>query len=98
MIHETWTLNINTLNKLEAFEMWVFRSLLKVWTSYTTNAEVLEMSKHRKLLTMIKHRTFANLGHIVSHIKYQFLKLIMKGKIEGNHGVDRKKYSRLKNI
>lgn len=33
-----------------------------------------------------------------NHVKYQFLKLIREGKVEGKRGLDRKKHSWLKNI
>lgn len=97
---ETWTLKANTLNRLEAFETWVFRRLLKVpWTARMTNAEVLRrMDRDRELLTIVKRRKVAYLGHIFRNTKYLFLKLIMEGKIEGKRGIGRKKHSWLKNI
>lgn len=97
---ETWTLKANTLNRLEAFEMWVFRRMLKIqWTDRITNGEVLRrMGVERQLLQSIKRRKTAYLGHIFRNTKYQFLKLIMEGKIEGKRGIGRKKCSWLKNI
>ncbi|CAG9834914.1 unnamed protein product, partial [Diabrotica balteata] len=49
---ETWTIKANVINRLEAFEMWVFRRLLKIpWTDHTTNVEVLNrMDRERELL------------------------------------------------
>ncbi|CAG9833218.1 unnamed protein product [Diabrotica balteata] len=39
---ETWTLKTSTVNKLEAFKMWIYRRILKIsWTSHTSNEEVL---------------------------------------------------------
>ncbi|CAG9834393.1 unnamed protein product [Diabrotica balteata] len=39
---ETWTLKTSTVNKLKAFEMWIYRRILKIsWTSHTSNEEVL---------------------------------------------------------
>lgn len=97
---ETWTLKANTMNRLEAFEMWLFRRLLKIsWTDHTSNTEVLNrMGVERELLQIVKRRKTAYLGHIFRNTKYQFLKLIMEGKIEGKRGIGRKKYSWLKNI
>lgn len=97
---ETWTIKANTMNRLEAFEMWVFRRMLKIpWTDHVTNAEVINrMGRERELLQLVKRRKAAYLGHIFRNTKYQFLKLIMEGKIEGRRGIGRKKYSWLKNI
>ena len=40
--YETWTLTKTMESKLEAFEMWVYRRMLRVsWTKYKTNEKVL---------------------------------------------------------
>ena len=40
---ETWTLNANTCNKINRFEMWMYRKMLRTsYTSHTTNEEVLK--------------------------------------------------------
>jgi len=37
---EEWTLKVSTMNKLEAFEMWVYRRVLRIpWTARRTNDE-----------------------------------------------------------
>lgn len=97
---ETWTLKAKTMNRLEAFEMWIYRRLLRIpWTDRVRNDEVLRrMGTERMLLQIVKKRKTAYLGHIFRNTKYQFLKLIMEGKIEGKRGIGRKKYSWLKNI
>ena len=39
---ETWTITQSLLSRLDAFEMWVYRSVLKIsWTENITNEEVL---------------------------------------------------------
>ena len=55
---ETWTLNQETIRRIESFEMWCWRRMLKVkWTEKKTNAEVLkEAHVERSLLTSIKKR------------------------------------------
>lgn len=97
---EAWTLKVNTINRLEAFEMWILRRLLKIpWTAHVTNEEVLRRAQcDRELLHIIKQRKTAYLGHIVRGSRYDILKLIMEGKIEGKRGLGRKKHSWLKNI
>ena len=39
---ETWTITKSLLSRLDAFEMWVYRRVLKIkWTEKNTNEEVL---------------------------------------------------------
>ena len=61
---ESWTLKVNAINKIEAFEMWTYRRLLSIpWTDRVTNEEVLRrMKKQRELLTNImKRKTYISL-------------------------------------
>ncbi|PIK59245.1 hypothetical protein BSL78_03829 [Apostichopus japonicus] len=55
---ETWTLSTGTENKIEAFEMWLYRKMLKVsYKDRMSNEEVLDrVSKERKLLPELKNR------------------------------------------
>lgn len=55
---ETWTRKANVMSHLGAFEMWVFRKILKIpWTDHTTNAEVLNlMARERELLQIVKRK------------------------------------------
>ncbi|CAG9827311.1 unnamed protein product [Diabrotica balteata] len=48
---ESWTLNRNTINRLNAFEIWTFRRLLRIpWEDRVTNAEVLRrIGRERKI-------------------------------------------------
>ena len=93
---ESWTLKVTTMNRLEAFEMWILRRLLKIpWTAHVTNEEVLRRAQcERELLQMVKRRKTAYLGHVMRNDKYDLLKLIM----EGRRGIGRRKYCWLKNI
>lgn len=95
-----WTLKIPAMNKMEAFEMWVYRRILKIpWTARITNDEVLRrLNRNRGILTIIKRRKTAYLGHIMRNAKYGLLQLIIEGKVEGRRGVGRKKMSWLRNI
>jgi len=56
---EGWTLKVSTMNKLEVFEMWVYRRVLSIpWTARRTNDEVLRIiDKDSELLDTIKRRT-----------------------------------------
>ena len=80
---ETWTITKSLLSKLDAFEMWVYRRLLKIsWTEKTTNEEVLRrMETYIELVRQFKTRKLQYLGHLIIHNSSQ-LQLI-EGKIEG---------------
>ena len=97
---EGWTLKTSDINRLEAFEMWLYRRILKIpWTAKVTNEEVLKrVNQQRQLFDTIKERKTAYLGHIMRNEKYQLLQLIIEGKIEGKRGLGRKKMSWLRNI
>jgi len=92
---EGWILKVSTMNKLETFEMWVYRRVLRIpWTARRTNNEVLRIiNKERELLDTIKRQKTAYLGHVIRNKRYQILQLIIEGKIEGKRGIGRKKMS-----
>lgn len=97
---ESWTLKKNLINKLRAFEMWIYRRMLKIkWTDRITNIRVLEiMKKDLEVVSTIKKRKAAYFGHIYRNNKYNLLKLIIEGKIEGKRGRGRRRTSWTKNI
>ena len=55
---ESWTLDMECQKRIEAFEMWIYRRLLKIpWTAKTSNVNVLNsLGKDRELLTTIARR------------------------------------------
>lgn len=97
---ESWTLKISALNRIEGFEMWTLRRMLRIsWTTRTTNEEVLRRARtDRHLITNIKRRKVAYLGHVMRGEKFSLLRTIMEGKIEGKRGVGRKQMSWLRNV
>lgn len=97
---ETWTLKIDTMNKIEAFEMWCYRRILRIsWTTHTTNEEILrQLNKERELLITIKTRKASYFGHIIRGTKYYIPRLIIQGKVEGRRWIGRKKLSWLRNL
>ena len=65
---ETWTLNADTCKKINSFEMWMYRKMLKIsYTSHTTNGEVLKriQEKGLSLEKNIKMRKTQYFGHLV---------------------------------
>ena len=66
---ETWTLTKDHRNKLEAFEMWLWRRMLKIsWTEKVSNQQVLaRIQEERSLLNSIQQRKHRWLGHVLRH-------------------------------
>lgn len=98
---ETWTLTELQCKKIDTFEMWLFRRMLKIsWTERINNQRVLEkMGKQKELLTTIKTRTLEYIGHIMrNNQRYNVLQLILQGKIEGKISFGRRRISWMKNL
>ncbi|CAI6343800.1 unnamed protein product [Macrosiphum euphorbiae] len=81
---ETWTINSTEKNRLEAFEMWCYRKMLKIpWTEKVTNKEVLDKIKEqRQIWKSIQSRRGKMIGHILRH--ESLLKKIIEGDVEGH--------------
>ena len=86
---ETWTITKSMLSRLDAFEMWVYRRVLKIsWTDKITNEEVLRrMGTGRAIVRQLKTRKLQYLGHLIRHNSTQ-LQLI-EGMIEARISRDR---------
>ena len=99
---EAWTLKTSSINKLEAFEMWCLRRMLRIsWVNHIRNEEVLRRAQieDRELFEVIKRRKISYLGHIMRGERYEFQRLVLQGKVEGGkRGMGRKKLSWLRNI
>ena len=97
---ESWTLDPNTEKRIQAFEMYLYRRLLRIpWILKVSNDEVLRrMEKQRELLLTIKQRKTQYLGHVMRGKKYQLLQLIIEGKIQGKRSIGRRRNSWLKDI
>ena len=52
---ETWTLQKEDIRRLEAFEIWIWRRMMKVpWTEHKTNEEILKMVEtERKIMDTV---------------------------------------------
>ena len=95
---ETWTLSKATVKKLEAFEMWTYRRIMKVsWKEYKSNEEVLSMiNSKRMLVEMIKRRKLAYFGHLVRRDDTQ--RLLLDGKINGKRSRGKQRLTWADNI
>jgi len=80
---ETWTIKKADATRLELFEMWVWKWLVKVkWTDKKTNAEVLNLLKEKKsLLAEIRKRKRSWIGHILRHAN--MLPTVLEGRMKG---------------
>lgn len=97
---ECWTLSPSLDKRVQAFEMYLYRRILKIsWIEKIPNDVVLErMSKERELLNSIKERKLQYIGHIMRGDRYHVLRLIIEGKIEGKRSVGRRQNSWLKDL
>ena len=97
---EGWTLTQRLEDKINAFEMWVYRRILKIsWMDRVTNAEVLaRMNTSLTLLISVKKRKLLYFGHVMRNEKYRLLHLIIQGRIEGRRAPGRRRTSWLKNL
>jgi len=95
---ETWTIKAADKKHLEAFEMWIWRRMLKIsWRDHKTNEEVLRMvEEERTLITTIRRRQKTWIGHILRG--NGLLKDIMEGKFEGRRPRGRKRKSMLDDL
>jgi len=80
---ETWTMRKEEINRLNAFEMWVWRRMGKVsWMDKRTNEQVLSsMNEKRSLIKTIWDRKKNWIGHVVRGDG--LMKLVLEGRMEG---------------
>lgn len=98
---EAWTLTESLLKNLQAFEMWIYRRVLRIsWVDRISNETVLRrMNKDCEIINTVKTRKLEYFGHIMRHPEtYGMLQLIMQGKIMGRRSVGRRTTSWLKNL
>jgi len=95
---ETWTLNKRTTERIQAFEMWAFRRMMRIsYLAKKTNQQVLQMAhQERSLLTDIKTRQMDFLGHVLRKGKLEHLSL--SGKISGKRARGKQRITFLQQI
>ena len=83
---ESWAYSNKVTKKIEAFEMWTYRQLLRVsWRRHKTNAWILEQIRTKPML--VKHmrkRKMKHFGHIIRHNSLE--KTIIQEIIAGKRG------------
>ena len=80
---ETWTMRKEEINRINAFEMWVWRRMGNVsWMDKRTNEQVLSsMNEKRSYLKTIWDRKKNWIGRVVRGDG--LMKLVLEGRVEG---------------
>ena len=81
---ESWTIKKAEGQRIDAFELWCWRRLLRVpWTARTSNQSILkEISTECSLEGLMLKLKLQYLGHVMQRAD-SFEKTLMLGKIEG---------------
>ena len=87
---ESWTIKKAECGRIDAFEVWCWRRLLRVpWTARRSNQSVLkEISPEYSLEGQMLKLKLQYFGHLLQRTD-SFEKTLMLGKIEGRGGDDR---------
>ena len=88
---ETWTMRKDEIDRLQAFEMWIWRRMEKInWRDKITNEQVLEIVKEKRtLIDVIRSRKKKWIGHVLRG--NGLLKEIIEGRIVGKRPRGRKR-------
>jgi hypothetical protein len=86
---ETWTLAKEDIKRLEAFEIWIWRRILKIrWTEHKSNEEVLEEVQEKRTLMNTVRRMQTNwIGHVLRG--NSLLRMVIEGRMIGKKAVGR---------
>ena len=81
---ESWTIKKAELRRIDAFELWCWRRLLRVsWTAKRSNQSILkEISPEYSLQGLMLKLKLQHFGHLMRRAD-SFEKTLMLGKIEG---------------
>ena len=89
---ESWTITEEIRRRLDAFEMWCYRRILKIsWTDRVTNIEVLRRvgETDKNIYRTICRRKLKFAGHVLRGSSGEMCKNIMEGSVEGKRNGDR---------
>ena len=90
--YESWTIKKADCQRMDAFELWCWRSLLRApWTTRRSNQSILkEISPGRSLEGLTLKLKFQYFGHLMRTAD-SFEKTLMLGKIEGRRRRERQR-------
>ena len=82
---ESWTIKKAKHQRIDAFELWCWRRLLRVpWTARRSNQSILmEISAGCSLEGLMLKQKFQYFGHLMRRADSLEKKILMLGKIEG---------------
>ena len=82
---ESWTWNKAMHGKVNAFEQWCYRRILKIkWTDKVTNAEVLErLQTSMHFLCRMKKRKLEYAGHVLRGSSGETHLCLLEGRVCG---------------
>ena len=80
---ESWTVKKTEHHRIDAFELWCWRSLLRVpWTAGRSNQSILKISPGCSLVGLMLKLKLQYFGHLMQRAD-SFLKTLTLGKLEG---------------
>ena len=80
---ESWTVKKPERQRIDAYELWCWRRLLRVpWTARTSNQSILKISPGISLEGLMLKLKLQYFGHLMRRAD-SFEKTVMLGKIEG---------------
>ena len=96
---ESWTIKKDEHRRIDAFELWCWRRLLRVpWTARRSNQSILkEISPECPLERLMLKLKLQYFGHLMQRAD-SFEKTLMLGKIEGRRRRGRERMRRLDGI
>ena len=97
--YESWTIKKAEHRRIDAFELWCWRRLLRVpWTAKRSNQSILkEISPICSLEGLMLKLKLQYFGHLMQRTD-SFEKTLMLGKIEGRRSRERQRMRRLDGI
>ena len=105
---ETWTYSKAIDHKINAFEMWCYRRMLKIsWTSHTTHIDVgllqqigVMETTRPPMLNTLKNRKLSYAGHIMRNTSghYDSLLTTIEGRLNGKRGRWRPRRTRVDDL
>ena len=96
---ESWTIKKAELRRIDAFELWCWRRLVRVpWTARRSNQSILkEINPDCSLEGLVLKLKLQHFGHLMGRAD-SFEKTLMRGKIEGRRRRERQRMRWLDSI
>ncbi|XP_011685474.1 PREDICTED: uncharacterized protein LOC105448526 [Wasmannia auropunctata] len=80
---ETWTIRERERQRIDAFEMWCWRRMLRVlWTAKRTNISILKEVGIKERLSVTCRKRILYFGHVVRRGDENLEKLVLTGSVE----------------